>query len=222
MPLLKICGVADEDNAVEISKYCDYIGIIVDPSLSSPRLVDPERARRIVHRCSYRKIVAIVSDKKGIDLAASIGVKIVQLHCPYSEDKVEYAVSRGLKVAPVLISDTHEVSRAQVETFLESVVKYREHIEYVLLDAAKSLQPTETGLKLSLSSYRIFIGLCREYGLKAAVAGGVNLQNVDLLLELNPDVIDVSSSVEVRPGVKDLNLVTQLARKIKGINYGTY
>ncbi len=215
MPLLKVCGVADEKNALEISTYCDYIGIIVDPVLRSPRLVDREKAERIVELCGNNKVVAVVASRLGVDVARSIGVRIVQVHC-HSEDIVKYALELGLKVAPVLVAENSYVSPERVETFVSNIAQYSNCVEYVLIDASKSLRPLERGLKLSLDTYRIFIETCRKHNLKPAVAGGISPDNVDLVLRLGPYLVDVSSSIEIKPGVKDLNLVISLARKVKG------
>ncbi len=222
MPLLKICGVTEMEKVQELSRYADYIGLIVDPAISSPRRLSVENAEKIVSTAKNRvKTVAVVASLKGVDLAAMLGVDVVQLHCDLDEDLIRQAVRRGLRVAPVLVARDHVVSEELIRDFLERVSNYLRYVEYVLIDGSKTLRPLETGLKLDLKTYRAFVELCRRYRLNPAVAGGVNVYNVELLLKLDPHVVDVSSGVESRPGIKDLSLVAELARKVRGSSYGS-
>ena len=48
---------------------------------------------------------------------------------------------------------------------------------------------------------------------KIILSGGINIENVDNAISINPWCIDINSGVEISPGVKDLNLIKQVLKK---------
>lgn len=213
---LKICGVTDPKNLEEIIDYCDYVGVIVDKNIKSPRRVDESTAKKLLEICirNRKQAIALAVSRDGIDLAHSLGFDIVQIHRT-DISLVEYAVSKGLSVVPVYVSPSRDVDEKRLSEFLRSVHSLRGHVEFVLLDGDKSLPSLDSGLKLSIESYSVFVRMCREHGFRAGVAGGITPLNVELLLGLRPDVVDVSSGVEVRPGVKDVEKVRALRMRLQ-------
>ncbi len=212
---LKICGVTDLENLRAILGYCDYVGMIVDKNVPSPRRVGEDAAKKMLELCSQegKQAVALVVSKEGVDTSQRLGFGIVQVHCMNNE-LIRYAVSRGLRIVPVFIASQREVSETELVKFLKLITPLCESIEFVLIDGDKSLPPLDSGLKLTISTYRMFVHLCRSLGLRAGVAGGVTPANVDLLLDLEPDVVDVSSGVESRPGIKDVEKVRALRMRL--------
>ncbi len=216
---LKICGVKDPQNLISIIDYCDYVGVIIDKETGSPRAVSEETAEHILRICEkFNKTpIALVASSKGIDLAHRLGFNIVQIHSP-DRDLIKYAVSLGLRIVPVFISKSSELQKSELAEFLSFISNYSNCIEFVLLDADKSLKPVVNGLKLSLESYRIFIDMCHMSSLASGVAGGITPENVRDIVSMRPDVIDVSSGVEVNVGVKSVEKVRMLRRRI--LEYG--
>ena len=48
---------------------------------------------------------------------------------------------------------------------------------------------------------------------KIIISGGINIENVDNAISVNPWCIDINSGVEISPGVKDLDLIKQVLQK---------
>ena len=48
---------------------------------------------------------------------------------------------------------------------------------------------------------------------KIIISGGINVENVDNAISVNPWCIDINSGVEISPGVKDLDLIKQVLKK---------
>ena len=48
---------------------------------------------------------------------------------------------------------------------------------------------------------------------KIIISGGINIENVDNAISVNPWCIDINSGVEISPGVKDLGLIKQVLQK---------
>ena len=215
MVKLKVCGVTKVDNVREIERYCDYIGLIVDPILKSPRLVDVGIGRQIVKSLSTAVPVALVASTSGIDIALKLDVNIVQIHTMNNiEQLCNYAIEHGLKIAPVYISNRSVISMEECEPFLHKIAQVKAHVEYVLIDGSKELKALANGLKLEVESYRKFAELCRKLELRPGFAGGINPDNVKHLVPLDPYLIDVSSGVEIAPGVKDVDKIIKLRQAL--------
>lgn len=58
--------------------------------------------------------------------------------------------------------------------------------------------------------------LLSDFGRPFMLAGGINTENIDSALKLNPYAIDIASGVESTPGKKDPTKMKEIFRKIKG------
>jgi len=215
---IKICGVKRLEDAEMIDGEADYIGLIVDPSVNSPRRVDIETARMIVNKLKKSEPVAVVLSRQGIDIAHRIGISIVQYHSDREpiEEILDICEKYGVELAPVVI---YRGDKQECLLKLERTVKIVKNFPYILVDADKKLNMRfEKDLKIPLD-------LVREITLRymrAGVAGGINPENVDLVLKYRPYLIDVASGVEERPGVKSAELVRKLITKVRNIEKTTY
>ena len=203
MTLLKICGVTNVDDAVMVSKYADYVGVIVMARVKTPRLVSNDRAREILRSITGPKPVAVVEGfdfKTAIDTVGRLGFPVIQYHGFVGEEELEIAERVSIKVAPVInYDDEHGLSRVM------SLVN-NDSVEYVLIDAPKAgFRVFEGGLKIPLSVVERFSGVR-----KVGFAGGINPGNARLIIRYRPYLIDVSSGVEKGPGLKDEGLVREL------------
>lgn len=212
MTLLKICGVTRPEDASMVSRYADYVGVIVASRVKTPRLVDEAKAIEIVSEVKGAKPVMVVDGLalgKAVELAGRLGFSVIQYYGELAlNEGLEKALNdAGVKLAPALtyIGDDSIVSRAIELARLD-------YVEYVLIDAPKvGYRTFEAGLKIPLSLVSRVSGV-----VKVGVAGGINPGNVSLVAKYRPYLIDVSSGVESRPGVKDEGLVRAIARVVKG------
>lgn len=213
MPLLKICGLRQPDQAAAIAGMgVAAIGVIAVQS--SPRFVPPERRAELFLAAKTARPsclgVLVVADPQAADLdwlGHGQGHDILQLHGQESAERCqELRQSLGIKVWKALRPrDCNDLNRAAL---------YAHHVDGLLLDAWAPDQLGGTGQRLPLAWLQ---------GFKPEVpwwlAGGVASQALpEILSQVRPDGLDVSSAVEKSPGDKDLEGVAKLVRAVN--HYG--
>ena len=190
MPELKVCGVTSPRDAwLAVEAGAIYVGVIIDAE--APLLVTPEEAKDIASVLpGHVKVVGVVDARKPLNLEVILrsGVKVVQLH---------WATPATFLRALELL-EPYDVSVAVAPTE-PSAFKYK-GAEYILWDK------------------KDFEGKFASWGsrwAKVGVAGKIAPDNVKAIVyTFKPDLIDVSSGVEVAPGVKDPSKVMKVAEVI--------
>jgi phosphoribosylanthranilate isomerase len=213
LPLLKICGLRQPDQAAAIAGMgVAAIGVIA--VASSPRFVPPERRAELFLAAKTARQsclgVLVVADPQTADLdwlGGGQGHDILQLHGQESAERCqELRQSLGVKVWKAL--------RLRDRTDLNRAALYAPHVDGLLLDAWAADQLGGTGQRLPLEWLQ---------GFKPEVpwwlAGGIASQALpEILSQVQPDGLDVSSAVEKSPGDKDLEGVAKLVRAVN--HYG--
>ncbi len=209
MPLLKICGLRQPDQAAAIAGMgVAAIGVIAVES--SPRFVPPERRGELFLAAKTAGPaclgVLVVADPQPADLdwlGSGRGHDILQLHGQESAERCrELRQSLGVKVWKALrLRDRSDLNRA---------ADYAHHVDGLLLDAWAADQLGGTGQRLPLAWLQ---------GFKSEVpwwlAGGIASDALpEILARARPDGLDVSSAVEKSPGDKDLEGVAKLVRAV--------
>lgn len=209
MPLLKICGLRQPDQAAAIAGMgVAAIGVIAVES--SPRFVPPERRAELFLAAKTARPaclgVLVVADPQAADLdwlGSGMGHDILQLHGQESAERCrELRQSLGVKVWKALrLRDRSDLNRA---------ADYAHHVDGLLLDAWAADQLGGTGQRLPLAWLE---------GFKSEVpwwlAGGITSDALpEILGRVRPDGLDVSSAVEKSPGDKDLEGVAKLVRAV--------
>lgn len=209
MPLLKICGLRQPDQAAAIAGMgVAAIGVIAVES--SPRFVPPERRGELFLAAKTARPaclgVLVVADPQAADLdwlGSGRGHDILQLHGQESAERCrELRQSLGVKVWKALrLRDRSDLNRA---------ADYAHHVDGLLLDAWAADQLGGTGQRLPLAWLQ---------GFKSEVpwwlAGGIASDALpEILARARPDGLDVSSAVEKSPGDKDLEGVAKLVRAV--------
>jgi len=209
LPLLKICGLRQPDQAAAIAGMgVAAIGVIAVES--SPRFVPPERRAELFLAAKTARPaclgVLVVADPQAADLdwlGSGMGHDILQLHGQESAERCrELRQSLGVKVWKALrLRDRSDLNRA---------ADYAHHVDGLLLDAWAADQLGGTGQRLPLAWLE---------GFKSEVpwwlAGGIASDALpEILARVRPDGLDVSSAVEKSPGDKDLEGVAKLVRAV--------
>lgn len=92
------------------------------------------------------------------------------------------------------------------EVNLEEKIEKFSKLAYILLDKSKK----------SDMGFEEFIRKVKNYvDKKVIIAGGINESNVDMVLELDPFGLDLSSGVEIEKGKKDLIKISNFMRKVR-------
>ena len=195
---LKICGITRlEDARYAAAAGADYLGFIQYER--SPRCVEPRRVREIVDWVYGPLPVGVFVNATADDVnrvADEAGFEMIQLHGdePAFEARlVERPVIKALRVAPETTTDE----------LLRTMREYEDVVEGFLLDTHSDVLRGGTGTAFD---WEIARGLSERY--RIFLAGGLKADNVARAIDrLRPFAVDVSSSLESAPGVKDFERI---------------
>ena len=186
---IKICGITRAEDA----RFCDEVGadflgfIFVR---ESPRYVSPEVVARIRTRA---KRVGVFRDRtlEAIeDIARTAGLDYVQLHG--SEDD---ALVRKIEL-PVI----------KAFNLKDGLPDMRSSADWLMFDSGGGTGRTfDWSLLAGYERTKPFF-----------LAGGLTPDNVSAAIDaVQPDAIDVSSGVEIEPGVKDHAKIRRLLERVR-------
>ena len=195
MPLkLKICGITRLADA----RYCaaagaDYLGFIQHPD--SPRYVTPAEARGIIDWVYGPQPVGVFVDRSADEVNAAVdeaGFALAQLHGDEPPElcrEVSVPVVKAFRIGP-------ETSPQDVVDFYR---RYEGAVDYFLLDSRADGVYGGSGTSFDWSTAAEAAGDHPTF-----VAGGLGASNVAAAVaSLSPFGVDVSSSIESSPGIKE-------------------
>lgn len=203
---VKICGLTrEEDAAVAEQAGAQFLGAIL---ASGPRLLTPDRAREVLgpRRPSIQRVGVFGEQREDelLAIAERIDLDVLQLHGARDEAAVTRIMSSGRTVWPVV-----RIAGATLPAEAPILAAITGHL---VIDALVIGQLGGTGVSLDWSGLTDAISALRNDvpGVRLILAGGLKPQNVAQAMQLlSPDVVDVSSGVEVAPGIKDANQIQQ-------------
>ena len=191
---VKVCGVTRLDDA----RYCagagaDFLGFIQYED--SPRYVAPKQAREIIEWIHGPEPVGVFVNASADEVnrtADATGFSLVQLHGnepPEVCAAVERPVIKAVRVM-------HDASSEQLRALMQP---YENVVEYFLLDTHHTSLWGGTGESFNWRLARELSG-----DLPLFLAGGISTENVaEAVRTMQPYAVDLSSSLESVPGVKD-------------------
>lgn len=191
----KICGITRiEDAKLAVDGGAWAVGMIMWKG--SERYVEPQRAAEIVDvTARSAEAVGVFVDQpldEVVGLTNELGLSIVQLHG-----------NEGLRfcnaVAQRTGAKTIKAFRVQGRDVLGEMGRYYD-VDYQLLDTWKAGVPGGTGETFDWD----FLRGRRRGNVPLILSGGLDPENVISAIEtVGPYAVDVSSGVEIAPGVKD-------------------
>lgn len=198
MTAVKVCGLcrpADAGCAAEAG--ASYLGVIL--SARGPRAQSAERAAAVLAARATAAAVGVFVDEAAgqvIELARTLRLDVVQLHGnepPAIIDDIREAA--GVTVWKAVRVQDAAAARADVE-------RYAAHADGILLDAYSDRGAGGTGTLFDWAALAD-VRAALKPSVRLILAGGLNPENVRAAIAaIGPDVVDVSSGVEVRPGEK--------------------
>ena len=203
---VKICGLTRVEQAVEcVQLGADLIGLIFFPG--SPRWVDRQLARKISSAVGGQAAATGVfvneSYRTIMDTAHACGLSAVQLHGSESPGLVQRLRSAGLMVLKALFQVK--------EPFLHEAGRYDPSA--FLLECGAGRLP---GGNARAWDWAAAEKLDRNH--PVVLAGGLSAENIAQAVDLGkPDAVDVSSGVELSPGIKDMEKVAAFLAAIERI-----
>ena len=196
MTKVKICGITRlHDARTAAAGGADFLGFIQHPG--SPRYVEPDVAKEVIEWVRGPEPVGVFVNESAEAVnarCAEVGFRLAQLHgheTPETCAAVEVPVVKAVQVQ-------HDASSEQVRALVEP---YLDVVDFVLLDTHHTSLWGGTGESFN---WRV----ARELGryVDVFLAGGISAENVAEAIDtMRPYAVDLSSSVEASPGVKDLD-----------------
>jgi phosphoribosylanthranilate isomerase len=204
---IKVCGMSDPFNVKEIAETApDFMGFIFYPP--SPRYVgdNPDMSLFLNVPAGIAKVGVFVDSVKEmvVDIAKSANIEIIQLHGNESPEYCRYLKSLGLQV----------IKTFNVKNIIdyEIIKSYLQVCDYFLFD-------TETGMRGG-SGRKFSWDKLAGYTIDKSffLSGGIGPEDnwiIKIFKNKGLFGIDVNSSFEITPGIKDVNLVRSFINEIR-------
>ena len=209
---IKICGVTSVTQALEIANLgINAIGIISVEE--SPRYVLPSKKREIFENLSKNfPKVKRVSVIKNIQmnqileyLQSDINENVLQLH---GDENINYCKKIKENFPQIELWKAFRIKKAKD---LENISPYSNFIDAILLDSWNKKTYGGSGIRIQ-QEYLDNLKFQNNWWL----AGGISIDWVENIIKnINPDGLDISSSIEIKPGVKDISKTKELVDAIR-------
>lgn len=203
MVKVKICGITNlEDAKVSVNGGCNTLGFVFYKK--SPRYISPQKARDIIEQLSKNIIkvgVFVNAKEKTIRRIAKLcNLNILQFH---GNESPEFC--KKFKDYKII-----KAFRVKNKLDLERILKYKTFA--YLFDTFVRSKAGGTGKRFNWDLLKALEGIKRRIFL----SGGLTTNNVKKAIEtICPDWVDVSSSVEIKPGKKDHNKVKEFIEAVR-------
>tara|TARA_R110002124_G_scaffold80533_10_gene213169 strand:+ start:10780 stop:11421 length:642 start_codon:yes stop_codon:yes gene_type:complete len=204
---IKVCGLTNlEDARFASGLFVDYLGFIFYEK--SPRFIEPAKAGAIINWLEGPEKVGVFVNQpldEVITIAKETGLDIMQLHGNETPEYCELIEKPIIKVIHITEDTTKEALQKKVSEY-ESVA------EYFLFDSKIGEQWGGTGRTFDWN-------LIKEITDKPFfLSGGLNSENVSEAIDIShPYAVDVSSSIEEEPGLKDFEKMEVFVNTVKPV-----
>jgi phosphoribosylanthranilate isomerase len=209
---IKICGIKEEEHALELARVgIDFIGLVF---ASSPRQITKAQAKKIV-----AAVKSVKSDTEVVGVFVNTPAPTIKKIVETCDlDRVQlsgdepWALCRELDLPVIkVIRVSRNYKAEQICADLEygdKVLSKQKHI--FLLDANARDKYGGSGMKFD---WKMAVPIARR--LPVIVAGGLTLNNVKEAIKLiKPWGVDVSSGVETK-GAKDMNKILKFIENVR-------
>ena len=206
--ITKICGIKNEDTLICCEdNSVDFFGMIFYPK--SPRNISIEEASNLQKKSENLNINGVgVFVNKNIneieDIIKKLRLKYVQLHGSEDEEYIKTLKRIGVKVIKsISISNIND---------LRNISNYNSS-DYFLFDY-KPMKNELPGGNAKSFNWNILKNL--NTNKPWFLSGGISIKNIqEILNDINPFGIDLSSGVEKELGIKDNHIINNFIDKLK-------
>ena len=210
--LVKICGLTSEEQALQVAKLGAHaIGII--SVKESPRYVSEETKKKIFKKLKslYPKIerVSVVKNCP-IDLIINNlldnpSETIIQLH---GDEDVDYCKKIKESIPNIGL---WKAFRIKTGKDLNKIKPFENFVDGILLDSWNKETYGGSGKKIKSIHLKNL-----QFSKPWWLAGGISTEWLnEILTNIKPDGLDISSSIEISPGLKDLKKTEDLIKSLK-------
>jgi len=208
--LIKICGITSIDQALQIAELgVDAIGII--SVKESPRYVPAIRKKEI-----FRSLEKFFPNIKRVSVVKNFLLKddikdfidyenVLQLH---GDEDIKYCKNLRIDIPQIELWKAFRIKTHQDVKKISSFTKY---VDAVLLDSWNKETYGGSGIRIRRELLGN-ISINKQWWL----AGGISNDWVqEIIKEIQPDGLDISSSIEKYPGIKDIEKIKKLVKEIR-------
>jgi phosphoribosylanthranilate isomerase len=199
---IKICGITQLADALLCEKEgANALGFIFYPG--SKRYIDPAQAKKIISELGpfIDKVGVFVNEsvEKIEKIIEECGLTMVQLHgeeTPGQIKNIDVPVIKGFRVD---------------SNFNYKILdEYREC--FFMLDAFSDTEYGGSGKSFNWHDIPV------NMRSKIILAGGISVDNLEkIFTDIKPAAIDLSSSIEISPGIKDPEKVRKFCKKFRDL-----
>ena len=210
--LVKICGLTSEEQALQVAKLGAHaIGIISVED--SPRYISAEIKKKIFKALEifYPRIERVTVVKNcPVDLIiknflGNPSETIIQLH---GDEDIDYCKKLRKKIPNIGI---WKAFRIRTENDLDKIKPFEDFVDSILLDSWNKETYGGSGKKIESINLKNL-----QFTKPWWLAGGISIEWIDeILSDIRPDGLDISSSIEIYPGIKNLDATKKLICKIR-------
>ena len=209
--LIKICGITSVDQAIQIAKLgVDAIGVISVEE--SPRYVSPDQKNDI-----FRNLKENFPQVKRVSVVKNIPLELICIDSFEFENVIQLHGNENLSYCKKLHRKFPEFEiwkafRIKNREDINEIELFSDFIDAVLLDSWNEKTYGGSGIRIK-TKYLEELKFSKPW----ILAGGISIDWLkQILINIRPDGIDVSSSIEIAPGIKDLNKTKKLLNLING------
>ena len=218
---IKICGVTRPQDAVAaVELGASAIGMVF--FARSPRAMTLDAAYPILRELNGKiRVVALFVDPVAAEVRQVSGSGLFDMLQFHGDEPAVFCESfdlpymKAIKVGqeqqenePIAVS-----TRAKSELLLDKIRDYA-GAEMILLDSFDKKVPGGTGKTFD---WAVAAAVRRQCGVKLVLAGGLDPANVETAVaQVQPYGVDVSSGVEARHGIKDLQKMQKFVAGARG------
>jgi len=208
--LIKICGITTIKQALDIAELgVDAIGVI--SIKESPRYVPHKNKEEI-----FRNLEKFFPETKRVSVIKNLPIEQICTNFIKSENTLQLHGDEDLSFCKILKSQLPQIElwkafRVKDISSMNGIESFSKYIDKVLLDSWNKEIYGGSGIRIQ-AKYLKDIKFSKPWFL----AGGISIEWVKEILEnIKPDGIDISSSIEISPGIKDIEKIKELIEVIK-------
>jgi phosphoribosylanthranilate isomerase len=209
---VKICGITrKEDLDAAVAAGADAVGFVVGVA-SSPRNIALEKAEKLIRQVPPFVKSVLVTVPRGIDefeMYEKLNPDAIQIH----GEKLHTAASVRLKIPNTLLIGAVNAKGANA---LDVVSKAAKIFDAVLLDSFANGRYGGTGI---VHDWELSKRVKQAIHPKPLIlAGGLTPENVaEAVRTVRPYAVDVSSGVELQPGIKGHKKIIEFIKNAKDV-----
>ena len=209
--VVKICGITSVDQALNIAKLgVDAIGVI--SVKESPRFVSLNRKKDI-----FRSLKKNFPHIKRVSVVKNIPLELIRINSFDFENVIQLHGDEDLSYCKRLRSKFPQIEiwkafRIKERENIKEIELYSDFIDTIILDSWNEKTYGGSGIRIN-SKYLEKLKFSKPW----LLAGGISMDWLkQILVDIKPNGIDVSSSIESSPGIKDMDKTKKLLNLIKG------